>query len=127
MTSFTLQTPVSTAPKFEYSVDGSYTFHLQGSRSVVANLNWRAVGGQAVLQPVGSCYTPAYGLLGARVDFHPSADSPWTLGFWATNILNTKVELTETGGPTGGIGGMGISSYVPGRPAEFGIEARRTF
>ncbi|PTQ12716.1 TonB-dependent receptor [Sphingomonas oleivorans] len=120
--SFTLNTPVNTAPKYTYSVSGNYTFYLPSDSTLTASLNWRAVGRKPACNPIGSCYTPGYGLLGGRLDFQPGEDSPWSIGIFGTNLLDKKVELSRNRG-----GSMGIDSYIPGRPIEFGLEITRKF
>jgi iron complex outermembrane receptor protein len=122
VTSITLQTPVNSAPKYTYSIDGQYTLHLMSSSTLTPSFNWRAVGRKPYCTPVGSCYAPGYGLLGGRLDFRPRPDSPWTVGLWGTNLLNAEVQLSRGGGTA-----MGISSFTPGRPREFGVDVRRNF
>jgi iron complex outermembrane receptor protein len=120
--SFTLATPVNTAAKWTYSVSANYTFHLPSDAELVASLNWREVGKKPTCNPIGSCFTPSYGLLGGRLDYQPSDDSPWTAALWATNLLDEYVQLGKNVG-----GSMGIDSITPGRPREIGFEIRRTF
>ena len=98
------------------------TFHVANEGEVVASLNWRGVGSKPSCNPVGSCTIPAYGLLGGRLDYTPG-DSAWTVGLWATNLLDTYYRI----GQNLNLGGMGILSFAPGRPREFGIEVRRDF
>ncbi len=93
---FTLNSPVSTAPKYTYAFDATYTYHLESGGTVTPSLNWRAVGAKAGCNPIGACYLPAYGLLGSRIDFKISPDSPWTMSLWGTNLLDTKVVLSES-------------------------------
>jgi iron complex outermembrane receptor protein len=93
-----------------------------GESTVTFNLNWRYIDKKAACNPLGQCYVPGYGLLGGRIDFAPSPDSPWMLSLWGTNMLDKKIEITRNFD-----GSMGIDSYTPGRPAEFGVEVRRKF
>ena len=65
---------------------------------------------------------PAGALAGGRIDYTPGPDSPWTVGLWATNLLDARYQIGKNIG-----GGMGIDSITPGRPREYGIEVRRTF
>jgi iron complex outermembrane receptor protein len=130
--SFILTTPVNATPKFTYSLSARYTWRLEGGRRVVGNLDWRAVGrrpactplstGLSALAPGQSCAIPAYGLLGGRLEFTPSEDSPWNISLWGTNLLNARYQIGRAIG-----GGMGIDSITPGRPREYGFEIRRTF
>ena len=122
VTAFTLTTPVNATPKFTYSLSGDYTFHLEGGKSIVAGLNWRAVGRRPSCAPLGTCNVPAYGLLGGRIDFTPSEDSNWTIGLWGTNLLDAHYYVSKNYG-----GGMGVDRVTPGRPREYGFEVRRTF
>jgi iron complex outermembrane receptor protein len=122
VTSFTLTTPVDSAPKHTYALSGSYTFHLAQGQMVTPSINYRAVGARPACDPAGSCYLPAYGLLGARLDFKPSEDSSWTASLWGTNLTNALVELGTTVSPA-----IGISYYNPGRPREYGVELQKNF
>jgi iron complex outermembrane receptor protein len=129
-----LTTPVNQTPKFTYSVSADYTFHVGQDGTVVAGLNWRGVGKRPSTlltcpDPYGietvsrlSCPVPAYGLLGGRLEYSPTADSPWTVSLWGTNLLDARTQITRGLG-----GGMGIDSITPGRPREYGVEIRRTF
>jgi iron complex outermembrane receptor protein len=129
ITAFTLTSPVNATPKFTYSVSGDYTFHLADERTLTASLNWRAVGKRPSCAPLTfgfiaastlPCTIPAYGLLGGRLDFSPSLDSPWSISLWGSNLLDERPQITRNIG-----GGMGVDSVTPGRPREYGIEVRR--
>lgn len=120
--SFTLDTPIGSAPKYTYNIVGSYTLHPGGESEVTASVDWRAVGKKAQCNPNGSCYAPAYGLLGGRIDLQPSADSPWRVAVFGRNLLDKVHELSRNY-----YGSMGIDSYQPGRPQEFGLEVTRRF
>ncbi len=117
-----LATPVTSAPRYTYSIAGSYEHIFPSDAMLTFSANWRFVDKKPACNPIGSCYTPSYGLLGGRIDFTPGPDNPWTFSLWGTNILDEYVEISRNYG-----GGMGIDSYVPGRPAEFGVEIRRDF
>ena len=121
----TINTPVGTAPKYTYSVGAAYTMHLSGGQSVTPSVNWRALGRQPSCSyggVMGSCYLPAYGLLGSRVDFKWADDSPWVVSLWGTNLLNATVELNAANDQV-----WGTAFYYPGRPREFGAEIARHF
>lgn len=121
----TINTPVGTAPKYTYSVGAAYTMHLAGGQSVTPSVNWRALGRQPSCSyggVMGSCYLPAYGLLGSRIDFKWSDDSPWVVSLWGTNLLNATVELNAANDQV-----WGTAFYYPGRPREFGGEITRHF
>lgn len=120
--SLTLRTPVTTAPKWTYSVSANYTFHLPSDAALVASVNYRAVGKKVSCIPFANCFVPSYGLLGGRLDYQPSDDSPWTIGVWATNLLDEYVQLARIGSS-----GWGVDNVTVGRPREFGFEVRRTF
>lgn len=123
-TGTTLSSPVDTAPKYTYALAGSYTFHFDPGYLLTPSVNWRAVGEKPGCNPIGACYLPAYGLLGARLDFKLSQDSPWTASLWGTNLLNADVVLDQISPETGG---FGIAAFTPGRPREFGVEFTRKF
>lgn len=120
--SFTTDTPVNSAPKYSYSIAGSYTVEFANDMALTASLNWRAVGKKAACNPIGSCYTPGYGILGGRLDLSFGTDSPWSAGLIATNLTDNVYEISRNRG-----GSMGIDSYVPGRPFEAAIEVTRKF
>lgn len=132
VTAFTLTTPVNATPKFTYSVSADYTFHLDDEKTLNASLNWRAVGRRPscapltfefiAAQPNIRCEIAPYGLLGGRLDYSPSLDSPWSISLWGTNLLDERPQIGRNIG-----GGMGIDSVTYGRPREYGIEVRRLF
>jgi iron complex outermembrane receptor protein len=123
-TGTTVSSPVDTAPKYTYALAGSYTFRFDRGYILTPSVNWRAVGDKPGCNPIGACYLPAYGLLGARVDFKLSQESPWTVAFWGTNLANADVVLNEISEATGG---FGVAAFTPGRPREYGVEFTRTF
>jgi iron complex outermembrane receptor protein len=135
VTAFTLTTPVNPTPKFTYSVSADYTFHVGEEGTLVAGLNWRAVGkrpstlltcadGGYGIDSVSrlSCAVPAYGILGGRLEYRMGPESPWTMTLWGTNLLDARTQISRNIG-----GGMGVDTVTPGRPREYGIEVRRTF
>ena len=124
ITQFNINSPVSTAPKYTYALDGAYTFRLEQGYVITPDLNWRAVGAKAGCVPIGACSLPAYGLLGARVDFKLKADSPWVASLWGTNLNNAKVVLDEM---LASQTEFGIGAFLPGRPREYGVEFTRKF
>ncbi|OYX46627.1 MAG: hypothetical protein B7Y97_13425 [Sphingomonas sp. 32-66-10] len=119
---FNLGLPLNSAPKFTYAIGGEYTFHLFSDATLAASLDWRAVGKKPNCTPVGSCYTPAYGMLGGRLNYRPSSDSDWTVSLWGTNLLDEYVQLNATSSSA-----SGVYAVNPGRPREYGFEIRRTF
>jgi len=121
----TINTPLGQAPKYTYSVGATYALHLAGGQSVTPSVNWRALGRQPSCSyggTMGSCYLPAYGLLGSRIDFKWSDDSPWVVSLWGTNLLNATVELNAANDLV-----WGTAFYYLGRPREFGAELARHF
>lgn len=120
--SFTLDTPIGSAPKYTYNIMASYTLHPGGTALVTTSMDWRFVGRKAQCNPNGACYAPAYGLLGGRIDFQPSETSPWHVAVFGRNLTDKVYELGRNY-----YGSMGIDSYTPGRPQEFGVELTRKF
>jgi iron complex outermembrane receptor protein len=118
--SLTLDTPVSSAPKYTFSAAVSYDIHV-GSGVVTPSLDVRGVGSKWACQDGAGydCKLPAYALLGFRVDYAPSADSRWRLAVYGTNVLDKYVQLQRFGY----FGDFGIDRVIPGRPQEFGAEA----
>lgn len=123
ITSFDLNTPVTSAPEYSYGVSGSYVFYLPSNASLTASLNYRAVGDKPSCRNTVCVDLPAYGVLGGRLDYEPDFTKNWSVGLFVTNLLDELYEIsrTEPGG------GMGIESYVPGRPREFGVELAYRF
>jgi iron complex outermembrane receptor protein len=130
-TTFNLATPlvgVQGSPKSTYSLSGSYTFHPHDTSELIVSVNYKHQGSTLSCQ-VGANYTcqvPAYGLLGGRVSFQPSNDSPWTASIFVTNLANSYwlygKNVLNPLSP-----GMGIASDTPGAPREFGLTIKRTF
>lgn len=124
-TSLTLNTPVSSAPKYTFSAAVSYDLHLGAGALVTPSVDVRGVGSKWACQDGADydCKLPAYALLGFRVDFSPSADSRWRLAAYGTNVLDKYVQLQRFGY----FGDFGIDRIIPGRPQEFGAEASLRF
>lgn len=117
-TSFTLDTPVNSAPKYTFSAAVDYAFHVGNESLLTPSVDVRGVGAKPACQSGVTyiCETPAYALVGVRLEFVPSPTSPWRVAFWGTNVLDKVVQLSRTGY----FGGMGVDRYTPGRPQEFG-------
>ena len=118
------------APKYTFGISGSYTLHPTAESRLTVNLDYKAT--DALLScPVGTpqlytCSIPAYGLLGGRIDFKSSADSPWTFGLWGSNLTNSYWLLGKNVVNPASVN-MGISSDTPGTPRTYGVVVRRTF
>jgi iron complex outermembrane recepter protein len=119
--SLTLDTPVSSAPRYTFSAAVAYDLHVLESGKVTPSLDVRGVGSKWACQDGAGydCKLPAYALLGFRVDFVPSADSHWRFAAYGTNVLDKYVQLQRFGY----FGDFGIDRIIPGRPQEFGAEA----
>ena len=123
VTSITLTTPVSTAPRWEGSVAADYTFHLPSDATLVFDANYKWVGSKASCTPLGACYIPTYGLLGARATY-TTGDGVWSLSLWSTNMLNKLWYLSYQAGPNAN---MGETGFQPGDPQEYGAALKYTF
>lgn len=123
--SLTLDTPVSSAPKYTFSAAVSYDLHIGTGGTITPSLDVRGVGSKWACQDGAGfdCKLPAYALLGFRVDVIPSADSPLRFAVYGTNVLDKYVQLQRFGY----FGGFGIDRIIPGRPQEFGAEASFKF
>lgn len=128
---FGLDTPVSSAPDYQYSGAISYALHVGGDAVLTPGADIRGIGkkpgcytsGTVTVPQVAQCYLPAYALIGFRIDFVPRADSPWRVALFGTNVLD-KVQQLARNGYTGG---QGADRYTPGRPAEYGAELSYRF
>lgn len=120
------ETPVSSAPKYQFSAAISYDFQAGSNGILTPSADVRGVGkkpacytsGSATVAQRSTCNLPAYALVGFRLDYTPSPDARWKIGVYGTNILDEVVQLSRTGYS----GGMGIDRYTPGRPRELGAE-----
>jgi iron complex outermembrane receptor protein len=121
-----IDTPVNSAPKYTYSAAVSYTVHTGQSGRLVPSVDVRGVGKKLACQTgtTFECKLPAYALVGVRLDYTPSEDSRWKVGFYGTNVLNTYAQLGHSNGE---YSQFGIDSITPGRPQEFGVEANVKF
>ena len=123
----TLNSQIDSAPKYTFSAAVSYTFHVAESGTIVPGFDVRGIGSKPACEEGGGvfdCKLPAYAIVGVRLDYSPKADSRWTLGFFGTNVFNKYVELDESNGE---YSQFGIDSITPGRPQEFGVEAKYKF
>jgi iron complex outermembrane receptor protein len=121
----TLDTPVSSAPKYTYSAALSYDLHVGATGTLTPSVDVRGVGSKPACQEGADyiCKLPAYALLGFRLDFVPGGERGWRIGVYGTNVLDKTVQLARTGY----FGGFGIDRFTPGRPQEFGVEAAVKF
>jgi iron complex outermembrane receptor protein len=124
-TSFTLKTPVNSAPKYTFSAAVDYTIHTGESGTLTPSVDIRGIGSKPACQSGVTfvCKLPAYALVGFRLDYVPSEDSAWKVGVFGTNVFDKVIQLNRTGYA----GLMGIDAYTPGRPQEFGVEASVKF
>lgn len=121
-----LDTPVNSAPKYQFSAAVSYDFAVGSDGRLTPTVDVRGIGkkpacyttGTPTVPQAATCNLPAYALVGARLDYSPSPDSPWTIALWGTNLFDKVTQLARTGYT----GGMGVDRYTPGRPLEFGAE-----
>ncbi|MDB5577646.1 MAG: hypothetical protein JWR80_2822 [Bradyrhizobium sp.] len=123
-------TPVNSAPKYQFSAAVSYDIHFGGHRLTPA-VDVRGVGkkpscytpGTPTDPQAASCNLPAYALVGARLDYVPYEGSPLRLSFYGTNVFDKVTQLHRESYS----GGQGTDRYTPGRPAEFGAELAYKF
>jgi iron complex outermembrane receptor protein len=128
---FGLDTPISSAPKWQYSGTISYDFAVGDEGKLTPSANYRGISskpacftnGSATVPQAATCNVPGYVLFGARIDYAPSEDSAWRIALFGTNITDKVTRL----GRTGFGGGMGVDRYTPGRPAEYGAEVTVRF
>ncbi len=121
-----LDTPVNSAPKYQYSAAITYDFHVGDSGLITPTLDVRGIGakpacftaGTPTVPQIATCKLPGYALVGARLDYVPSEGSPWKVAVYGTNIFDKVTRLSRTGYT----GGMGVDRYSPGRPLEVGAE-----
>jgi iron complex outermembrane receptor protein len=127
---FTLKSPIVgvASPAYTYSIRGSYTLHPYKESRLTVALNYKAQAAMLSCQ-VGAnyiCTIPAYGLLGGKATFQLSPDSPWTIGAFVTNLLDSywliNRNIINPVSP-----GTGYNYDVPGAPREFGMVVKRTF
>ncbi|WP_232476121.1 TonB-dependent receptor [Flavisphingomonas formosensis] len=126
------ETPVNSAPKYQFSAAVSYDFDVGANGVLTPSADVRGIGkkpacytsGTATAPQRATCNLPAYALVGFRLDYVPSRDSAWRIGVYGTNVFDKVIQLTRSGYLSGG---MGIDRYTPGRPQEFGVEASYRF
>jgi iron complex outermembrane recepter protein len=123
--------PFAYAPDTSYSLGARYRWPLRrgGELLFAGNYGWmdeyqRAPGNQVQSKnPDGSDNPePAYGVLNARVVYHPSSRD-WQLSVFGTNLTN---EWYVNGGLDQRLGN-GIDSAMIGRPREVGVGLRWEF
>ena len=131
---FGFQTPINSAPKYQFSATASYDVHVGAEGKLTPSANVRGIGSKPAcltnggpyptgIPQLATCKTPAYAIVGARLDFLPSADSQWRVALFGTNIFDKNYQISRTGYG----GGMGVDRYTPGRPAEYGAEVTVNF
>jgi iron complex outermembrane receptor protein len=119
----TLNTPITTAPKNEYSIAADYTVHLPGGATLIPALNWRYVGPKSEGTPPETAVTPGYGLLGANLAYNAPSQK-WSIALWGKNLLNKYYYVDYSAGADTN---MGITQVTPGRPREIGGTVRYNF
>lgn len=122
----TLDTPLNSAPKYTFSVAAQYDVHVGASGRLSPGVDVRGIGSKPACRAGAgfNCNVPAYALVGVRLDYTPREDSPWTIGFFGTNVFDKVVRLDQYDGDSSG---FGVDTYQVGRPQEFGIEANYRF
>lgn len=120
-----MNTPVNSAPKYTFSAAIDYTIHTGETGTLVPSVDVRGIGSKPACQSgvTFTCKLPAYALVGFRLDYTPSDASAWKVGVYGTNVFDKVIQVNRTGYA----GLMGIDSYTPGRPQEFGVEASVKF
>jgi iron complex outermembrane receptor protein len=123
-TTITLDTPVNSAPKYTYSAAVEYALDV-GEGILIPSVDVRGLGSKPACQSGANytCRLPAYALVGFRIDYRPSDDSPVKIGVYGTNVFDKLTQLARTGY----FGNFGVDRYTPGRPQEFGVEASYRF
>jgi iron complex outermembrane receptor protein len=123
----TLASQIDSAPKYTFSAAVAYTFHVGESGTLVPGFDVRGMGSKPSCEEGGGvfdCKLPPYAIVGVRLDYTPREDSRWTVAFYGTNVFNKYVELDHSNGE---YSQFGIDSITPGRPQEFGVEAKYKF
>lgn len=119
-----LDTPLSRAPEFKYTIGARHTLPLNNGGSVVSNFDYAWTDQQKTLAEGIAPLVPAFGLLNGRMQYN-APDDRWSVAVFGNNLTNEFYVLNETAFDTGLTVGMRIQD--PGRPREVGVEFRFNF
>jgi len=120
-----LSTPLQRAPKFKFTIGGRYTIPLANDSRFVVSADYAWSASQASAVTISDQVTlPAYGMLNARVQWSAPGDR-FSLALFGTNLTNQYYLMGGVdfaGGYT-----TGARQLDPGKPRQYGLEARVKF
>lgn len=119
-----LDTPLSRAPEFKFTVGARYTHPLGNGGKLVANVDYAWTDKQKTLAEDIGPLSPSYGLLNGRIQYSAPGGS-WSIGIFGNNLTNAFYTVNETAYDTGLTVGMRLED--PGRPRNYGIELSVSF
>jgi iron complex outermembrane receptor protein len=119
-----LDTPLSRAPKFKYTLGARYTAELGNGGEVVVNGDYAWTDRQKSLAESIAPLLPSYGLLNGRIQYN-SPSKLWSVAVFGNNITNKFYTVNETAFDLGLTVGMRLED--PGRPRSFGVELSVNF
>jgi iron complex outermembrane receptor protein len=119
-----LDSPLSRAPEFKYTIGARYTVKLGHGGEVVANADFAWTDRQKSLAEDIAPLLPSYGLLNARLQYN-APNKRWGIGIFGNNLTNAFYTVNETAYDTGLTVGMRLED--PGRPRSYGVELSISF
>jgi iron complex outermembrane recepter protein len=119
-----LDTPLSRAPEFKFTIGARYTQPLGNGGKLVANVDYAWTDKQKTLAEDIGPFSPSYGLLNGRIQYN-APNGGWSLGVFGNNLTNAFYTVNETAYDTGLTVGMRLED--PGRPRNYGIELSVNF
>jgi len=118
-------TPLQRAPKFKFAIGARYTIPLAHESRLVLSADYAWTARQASAVTVSDqVMLPSYGLLNARIQWNAPGDR-LSLALFGTNLTNQYYLMGGVdfaGGYT-----TGSRQLDPGKPQQYGLEARVKF
>jgi iron complex outermembrane receptor protein len=114
--------PFPYAPKETVDVGAQYDTPLPGGGAVTLRLDegwtsWVVTGSDS-----SGVYIPSYGLLGARLVYHPPNTKKWDVQLYGSNLLDKYYRLTGYAIPA-----LGLNTGTVGLPRMFGLTVNGRF
>jgi Outer membrane receptor proteins, mostly Fe transport len=119
-----LDTPLSRAPEFKFTIGARYTAPLSNGAQIVTNVDYAWTDEQKTLAEDIAPLSPSYGLLNGRIQYNAPNDR-WSIGIFGNNLTNEFYTLNETAYDLGRTVGMRLED--PGRPRTYGVELSFNF
>ena len=114
--------PFPYAPKESANVGAQYDATLPGGAGLTLRVDEGWTGSVVTGSDSSGVYIPSYGLLGARVIYHPANTSKWDVQLYGSNLLDKYYRLTGYAIPA-----LGLNTGTVGFPRMYGLTVNCRF